>query len=123
MKWFRFYDDVVNDPKVQRLPAHEFKAQFLAALQGADNGFSRYLRRGSDRPAPAIWAKARAFVFSRDNFTCQYCGERGGRLECDHVVPLARGGSSEPSNLATSCKPCNRSKSAKTPEEWGGVPA
>ncbi len=25
MRWFRFYNDAVNDPKVQRLPAHLFK--------------------------------------------------------------------------------------------------
>ena len=25
-RWFRFYDDAVNDPKVQRLPGEKFKA-------------------------------------------------------------------------------------------------
>lgn len=55
-----------------------------------------------------------------DGYTCQYCGERGKRLECDHVVPVSRGGSNEHENLVTACFACNRSKRAKTVEEWRG---
>ena len=32
------------------------------------------------------WTKA---VFKRDNFTCQDCGQRGGRLQADHIKPYA----------------------------------
>lgn len=31
----------------------------------------------------------RKIVFRRDNFTCQSCGIRGGKLELDHVMPWA----------------------------------
>src|SRR5688572_6929542 len=31
------------------------------------------------------WRRA---VFGRDNFTCQICRERGGRLEADHIKPF-----------------------------------
>lgn len=64
------------------------------------------------------WAEIRIAVFERDNFTCTYCGERGGRLECDHVHPLSKGGSNEMNNLTTACFKCNRSKHAKTLAEW-----
>jgi hypothetical protein len=64
------------------------------------------------------WAAIRYAVFQRDRFTCQYCGAVGLRLECDHVFPRSRGGKTELNNLLTACKPCNRSKGAKTPEEW-----
>ena len=64
------------------------------------------------------WAEIRSAVFERDNFTCTYCGERGGKLECDHVHPLSRGGSNEMDNLTTACFSCNRSKHAKTLSEW-----
>lgn len=75
-------------------------------------------RRGSGRHVPADWPERRAAVFERDDYTCTYCGKRGGRLECDHKVPVSRGGGHDPSNLTTACYECNRSKRDKTVEEW-----
>jgi len=71
------------------------------------------------RPPGHEWKELREIVFNRDDYTCQYCGERGGKLECDHVFPVSRGGSNEFDNLVTACFSCNRSKRDKTPEEWG----
>ena len=58
---------------------------------------------------------------------CQYCGSkldpRPGRpnsYEADHTTPYSRGGPSSPENLTPSCRTCNRSKGAQTPDEWGG---
>lgn len=70
------------------------------------------------RPPTDVWAKLRALVFSRDDYTCTYCGERGKTLECDHIVPIARGGNSEIENLTTACFGCNRSKRDKLVSEW-----
>lgn len=66
------------------------------------------------------WAAVRAQVFMRDDYTCTYCGERGGKLECDHIQPFSRGGSDDPENLTTACFACNRSKRDKTLAEWRG---
>ena len=33
-----------------------------------------------------IWRKA---VFERDDYTCRFCGQRGGDLEADHIKPFA----------------------------------
>lgn len=33
-----------------------------------------------------FWRKA---VFERDDYTCIWCGKRGGRLEADHIKPFA----------------------------------
>jgi hypothetical protein len=71
------------------------------------------------RPNAAEWAVLRRMTFERDNFTCVYCGARGKSLECDHIIPVSRGGSNSQENLATACKPCNRSKRDRTPEEMG----
>lgn len=50
---------------------------------------------------------------------CVYCG---APATCaDHIFPESRGGSSDPSNLAPACKPCNSSKGARTPAEWLGL--
>ena len=70
------------------------------------------------RPSAEVWAGIRQRIFQRDDYTCQYCGARGGVLECDHVLPVARGGGHCDDNLATACFDCNRSKSAKLVEEW-----
>jgi 5-methylcytosine-specific restriction endonuclease McrA len=72
------------------------------------------------RPCAEVWAKIRARIFARDNYTCQYCGAHGVTLECDHIVPVARGGSHDDDNLNTACFQCNRSKRDKTLAEWRG---
>ncbi len=65
-----------------------------------------------------LWKKLRKEVFERDNYTCQYCGQVGGELEPDHIIPIAKGGTNDKENLATSCKRCNRQKRDKTLEEF-----
>lgn len=65
-----------------------------------------------------VWMKLKASIFKRDDYTCQYCQARGVRLECDHVMPISRGGTNSPRNLKTACVRCNRSKRDKTPQEW-----
>lgn len=64
------------------------------------------------------WRVVRQTVFQRDNFTCAYCGQRGGQLECDHIMPVSRGGGHDLENLATACLRCNRSKRASLVSEW-----
>lgn len=70
------------------------------------------------RPSGEAWMEIRRRVFKRDDYTCRYCGDRGGRLECDHVVPVSRGGGNGDDNLVTSCFKCNRSKRSRLVEEW-----
>ena len=53
-------------------------------------------------------------ILIRDNFTCQYCGQKAPnvRLEVDHIKPVAEDGQYTEDNLITSCSACNRGKSA-----------
>ena len=55
-------------------------------------------------------------ILERDGFRCQYCGAtpQNGALEVDHIIPVADGGSDDPSNLLTACEPCNKGKGRKT---------
>jgi 5-methylcytosine-specific restriction endonuclease McrA len=50
---------------------------------------------------------------------CYYCSAKvGENYHVDHVVPLTRGGSNDPSNLVIACPSCNQSKNNKLPHEW-----
>ncbi len=50
---------------------------------------------------------------------CHYCGKQVGAdaLTLDHVVPVARGGSSTKGNVVPACAACNRTKKYLTPAE------
>lgn len=52
-------------------------------------------------------------VVRRDNYTCQRCGKhlRDDEVEFDHIIPHAKGGSSEEHNIRLTCYDCNRDKS------------
>lgn len=52
----------------------------------------------------------------RDNYTCRICGKYmpdGVGLHIDHIIPVAKGGKSIPSNLQVLCSKCNGKKSSK----------
>lgn len=68
-----------------------------------------------DRTLPAVLVRE---VMESDNYTCQYCGQRGGKLTIDHKMPISRGGTDDRENLCIACHSCNCSKGAKTPEEF-----
>lgn len=70
---------------------------------------------------PSIPKGIRVAVFEACEGRCRYCQTDSGPFDIDHVVPYSRGGSHEFSNFTLSCAPCNRSKGARTPEEWRGV--
>ena len=64
-------------------------------------------------PRIPIPPSVRKYVFERDNYQCQSCGisNKEARLQIDHIIPLAKGGSNDMSNLQTLCSDCNQQKS------------
>jgi 5-methylcytosine-specific restriction endonuclease McrA len=50
---------------------------------------------------------------------CHYCGQKflPSALTMDHVVPIARGGTSTKGNIVPACRECNRDKKLETPVE------
>ena len=79
----------------------------------------------TDKPneRTAIPKLVRFEVFKRDKFTCQYCGAKAPDvlLECDHIHPVAEGGTNEMLNLVTACNPCNNGKGARLLSENSAV--
>lgn len=61
--------------------------------------------------------KLRQHIIERDGYTCQYCNNSTNKepnllLEVDHIIPLAKGGTTTEENLQTLCWKCNRHKGA-----------
>ena len=50
---------------------------------------------------------------------CHYCEKKFKKtqLTMDHVVPIARGGTSTQGNIVPACRDCNRNKKLDTPVE------
>ncbi|KAB8031797.1 HNH endonuclease [Fluviispira multicolorata] len=48
---------------------------------------------------------------------CAYCGKKFPikELTLDHIVPLARGGTTAPGNVVPACRECNKNKGVDTP--------
>lgn len=67
-------------------------------------------RMGRNLPPHILMRVAR-----RDNYKCQMCSVtlHDNEIEFDHIIPIAKGGSSEEHNLRVTCFDCNRKKSAK----------
>lgn len=62
-------------------------------------------------PREPIPQLVQMFVWKRDGGRCVKCGCQE-RLEYDHIIPLAKGGSNTERNIQLLCETCNRSKHA-----------
>jgi 5-methylcytosine-specific restriction endonuclease McrA len=67
---------------------------------------------------------SRQNLFIRDNYTCQYCGQKFPykELTYDHIIPKSKfidtkNSATSWKNITTACLYCNRKKSNKTPEQ------
>lgn len=88
-----------------RSASHRFEAPSVIRLY-------RLIRR----PRPRV-KLTRKEIFLRDNHTCQYCGQHGGDLTVDHIVPRSRNGEHSWQNVVTACRACNHRKGGKTLQE------
>jgi len=74
------------------------------------------LERMVRRPRPRIRLTKRE-ILRRDDYTCQYCGQRSPYLTVDHVRPRRLGGQHSWENLVAACPSCNHRKGGRTLEQ------
>lgn len=82
-----------------------------------DIGFEATLQDYHSKMQRRLMTKQlRDAISERDNYTCQICGKEmydGVGLQIDHIISIANGGKSVPSNLQVLCSKCNGRKSSK----------
>lgn len=81
------------------------------AIVAFDEACSEFKAKGKVRVGISV--AQRFAIFKRDSYRCCICGasaEGGSRLEVDHKVAVARGGTNSEDNLWTLCFECNRGK-------------
>ena len=80
-------------------------------------------KQGSSGRGGTTWQNRRKRIFERDGYLCQE-HKRLGKLVsvslhginhgvCDHITPLAEGGSDDDENLQTICQSCDKTKTAQ----------
>lgn len=77
-------------------------------LKGSGSVEAKVLNYGQGRGGRP-WRRLRARVILRDQYTCQLCRRvcMDSDLDVDHIVPRAQGGTDDPANLRTLCRPCH----------------
>ncbi len=104
----------------EALTAQQIQLEVKHAVMRHDKRFDRLRREieafeNLDRADVArrerIPDAVRLFVWQRDQGKCVKCGS-SDKLEFDHVIPIAKGGSNTERNIQLLCESCNRSKGA-----------
>lgn len=96
---------VLNGRGVIRTVSQSFPAPSIIRLQ-----------RMIKRPRPQVRLTKRE-VLRRDEYTCQYCGQKAQYLTVDHVNPRRLGGDHTWQNLVAACPACNHRKGGRTLEQ------
>lgn len=105
---FFAFNGITKEQFVARFPLNELLRQSRIPRQP--------FAPTKQRPKPkreAISKKLRFLILQRDGFRCCLCGKtaKETKLEVDHKIPVAKGGTDSLNNLWTLCIDCNRGKS------------
>lgn len=118
---FGGYSVRVRDKDIKALTREQIKLEVKYAVVRHDKHFHQLrrsveafenLERVSSARRERIPQAVRLFVWQRDDGKCVRCGNTE-KLEFDHIIPVAKGGSNTERNIQLLCEACNRSKGAK----------
>lgn len=97
--------------------AHHAAAERARYARGGDYQRSRRHRSAQRKrgvaPVPPIAQEHLLDLFDGE---CAYCNQPATTF--DHIVPVSRGGQTEPRNLVPACVSCNSSKRDRDLDEW-----
>ncbi|UQE75802.1 HNH endonuclease [Gordonia sp. PP30] len=67
---------------------------------------------GNSRTSTPAWRKIRRQAIIRDGNACTRCGADGRQVQlfCDHIIPVAEGGTDTLDNATMLCGPCHQPK-------------
>ncbi len=90
-----------------RSPSIEIKAPAVVKLKNYTS------------PNKKVIKFSRQNIYSRDKYTCNFCGVKFAfkELTYDHLQPRSRGGLTNWENIHSVCYPCNSKKGSKSCEE------
>lgn len=91
----------LRQPEAMRTRAHNRRARVLAA-------------------GGVIRKQDVKLKLQQQGMKCYWCQKPLEKYHIDHVVPIAKGGTNGPENIACTCPECNWSKSDKMPWEFAG---
>jgi len=98
----------LTDEEFALLTYQEFEKEqryFARISERKNSGDKAELKTARPKIPPAVQRE----VWNRDGGRCVLCG-RISDLEFDHIIPVAKGGSSTPRNVQLLCETCNRQK-------------
>lgn len=80
--------------------------------------WNKIIEFNPERERKLMTKKLKNEIKVRDCFTCRICGkfmpdDLPGEIHIDHIIPVSKGGKSEPRNLQVLCASCNLKKSNK----------
>ena len=103
-----------TDTSLEAIRLHLFhKHAASKAIVAFDEASTEFKAKGKVRAGISV--ALRFAIFKRDSYRCCLCGasaQGGSRLEVDHKVAVAKGGTNDDDNLWTLCFGCNRGKGA-----------
>jgi len=84
-----------------------------------DPAFSDPKRIKKEREKAQKLKKTQWWLDHLNKGICHYCSQKTDRKELtmDHIVPIARGGTSSKGNIIPACKKCNQMKKLAIPSE------
>jgi 5-methylcytosine-specific restriction endonuclease McrA len=102
----------------------EQRKRYSQTEKRKESMYRGYLKRKSYKHKVNFTPHERKQILERDNWRCCNCeikvhDRRIGdwntpdKAHIDHIMPISKGGNSEPSNLQTLCRTCNLSKQDK----------